>query len=171
VADTVSHRDQADDVPAIDPRVASVHELAEGLESTMPTMPKSAGRFYAAMFVYQDRAPFTAKMLCELLQVSTASASIALRALEGNGMIYRSRPAGSRSDLYDLVDELQYGQRYADRYQQPIASMRRTLASLEPGSKAWLRLSSAIDLFDYLSREVPKVFVRWQQENAAIYGR
>lgn len=148
-----------------------VEPLAIAFASTTPSLSRMALRFYAAMFLYQDIAPFTAKALCGIVEASTASGSTALRELEAGGMIFRTRPIGSRSDVYDLVDETQYGQLYAERYLRQLPTMRQALQVLPVNSKASLRISSAIDLFQCLAEEVPQIFMNWQKEKAARYGR
>jgi hypothetical protein len=151
----------------------AVRECVEPLALALATPPASrmAWRFYAALFLYQDLAPLAAKELRDLIGTSNASTSVALRELEQVGLITRTRPMGSRADVYDLVDEQQYGQNYARTLLRPQPALRAALGALPEGGKAWLRIRSMLDLEYYLAQRVPQILDEWVQERAHLYGR
>ncbi len=136
-----------------------------------PPMSRMAWRFYAAFFLYQDLAPFTAKELRELIGASSGSASTALRELEKAGRIMRTRPPGERADVYDLVDENEYGRNYAANMRRPLAALTKSLQVLPEGSRAWLRVRSMIDLSEFVAERYPELLAEWVRERAHIFGR
>lgn len=143
--------------------------LALGLAS--PATSRTAWRLYAALFIYQDLAPLTAKDFQELVGASAASTSTALRELEQGGLITRTRIAGCRADVYDLVDEIQYGENHARSMARPQPALRAALAVLPEGSKAWLRIQSMLDLEDFMAERVSQLLDEWYRERRSHFGR
>lgn len=132
---------------------------------------RTAWRLYAALFLYQDLAPLTAKDFQQLTGTSPASTSTALRELENSGLVSRTRPAGSRADVYDLIDEIEAAESYRRNMARPQPALRAALEVLPEGSKAWHRIRSMLDLEDYLAERVPKLFEQWYQERRQLFNR
>ncbi|MDR1432493.1 MAG: hypothetical protein LBI99_10310 [Propionibacteriaceae bacterium] len=162
--------------PADQPAEPDYDLLREYLEPVAlaladPPMSRMAWRFYAAFFLYQDLAPLTAAQLRELVGTGTASSSVALRELEQNGVITRTRLPEQRADVYDLIEEIQYGRRWARNMKRPQPTLHAALDALPEGSKAWLRINSMIDLGDFLADRMPILMAEWVRERAHLYGR
>jgi Predicted transcriptional regulators len=146
-----------------------LEQMAVGLAS--PSTSRMAWRFYAALFLFQDLTPLSARELCELISASSTSASVSLRELEQAGLISRTRLPGTRSDVYDLVDEKQYAENYARSLRRPHSSLRSALEVLPEESRAAKRIRSMIDLGDYLADRMPDLLQQWTDERAHLFGR
>lgn len=156
---TPSHRDVSPDASV---RVAFVEEFGE--ELTRSGMNRMAARTFAAI-ASSDEGALTAAELRETLQASPAAISGAVRYLEQVDMIRRSRPLGSRRDIYSLTDDVWYEaltQRgtVVDRWRDVMAKGAGELGDDTPAGQ---RMAVMADFFDFMGKELPAMLDRWHE--------
>ncbi|MCC9311954.1 MarR family transcriptional regulator [Kitasatospora sp. RB6PN24] len=131
-------------------------------DSGVPRMP---ARVFAALLA-TDSGRLTSAELAQLLEISPAAVSGAVRYLAQIHLVVREREPGSRRDRYRLLDDV---------WQEALINRDRTLtlweSSLAEGvellgedSPAGARLSASRALFTFLRREMPQLIERWYQE-------
>ena len=150
-----------------DARVAFIGRFASALaESGFPRMP---ARVFAAL-VASDSGALTSAQLADLLRVSPAAISGAIRYLVQVNLASRETERGSRREVYRVHNEVWY---------EAVASKDRTLErcerSLREGidaigrhTPAGKRIAETIAFFDFLKVELPKLLERWRQSRVPI---
>jgi hypothetical protein len=134
-------------------------------ESGVPRMPS---RVFAALLV-SDAGRLTSSELGDLLTISPAAVSGAVRYLLQVELITRERDPGSRRDHYRVLDEV---------WQEAIFNRDKVLArweaSLSEGvdlvgtdTPAGARLSESVRMFQFLRRELRGTQERWIAERDA----
>lgn len=127
-------------------------------------MNRMAGRVFATLVVSDD-ASATAAELAETLSASPAAISGAVRYLEQIDLIARSRPLGSRRDVFSLTSDVWYESlvhrgSIIDRWQE---LMQHGADELD-GTTAGARLDQMADFFAFMNREIPAMLERWRVE-------
>jgi DNA-binding transcriptional regulator GbsR (MarR family) len=144
-----------EDVARFVERFASVLE-----ESGMPRMP---GRVFAALLA-TDSGQATAAELSEMLQVSAAAISGAVRYLIQTSLVSREREPGSRRDVYRLHDDEWYEAIY--RREAVLARWQRAVLdgvdAVGADTPAGARLRDTAEFFAFLQREMPALLERWR---------
>lgn len=140
----------------------------EQLASTLTDMgmPRMPSRTFAALFV-TDSGRLTAAELADVLAVSPAAISGAVRYLNRVGMVGRHREPGSRRDHYVVRDDTwqqTYGRR--DRLLSQMLVCMRDGVRLLGDSRAGARIADSLDFFEYLQDELPKLVERWQAQRS-----
>jgi DNA-binding MarR family transcriptional regulator len=133
-------------------------------ESGLPRMP---ARVFVALLA-TDSGRLTAAELAELLQVSPAAISGAVRYLSQVDMISRARDPGTRRDHYLVYDDVWY-EAIAHRDQLLARWQRSVLEGVDvlgPGSPAGRRMAETKAFFEFLEQEMPPMLKRWRERRA-----
>lgn len=142
-----------------------LEHLAE--EFTRSGMNRMAARVFSAIVV-TDEGELTAAELAELLHASPAAISGAVRYLEQVEMIRRTRPLGSRRDIFSLTDDIWYEalihrgsviERWRD-------IMRDGAGELGTGTRAGERMDQMADFFAFMEAELPALLERWRESRS-----
>ena len=134
------------------------------VESGVPRMP---ARVFAALLTI-DSGRLTASELAELLQISPAAVSGAVRYLTQVSLISREREPGSRKDVYRLHDDQWYE---AIVRREPLLSRweRAILDGIDAvgaDTPAGARLTDTADFFKFLATEMPLLLTRWREQRS-----
>ena len=131
-----------------------------------PPMP---ARVFVALLV-TDSGRLTAADLAEVLRVSPAAVSGAVRYLVQLGLVHKERVPGSRRDYYRMPDDVWSDMfRLRDQVMQRWAALvREGIELLGPDSPAGARLTGHATFFEFVSRELPEVLKRWDEYQAAM---
>jgi predicted transcriptional regulator len=142
-------------------RFASVLE-----ESGFARMP---ARVFVALLA-TDSGRLTAAELGELLQVSPAAVSGAMRYLFQLDLASRDREPGSRRDVYRVHDDVWY--QAAVRRDQLLArwetTLREGIAALGVDTPAGMRMRESLAYIEFVSEELPVILTKWQQRRAEL---
>ena len=135
-------------------------------EAGMPRMP---ARVFVGLLA-TDSGRLTAAEMAELLQVSPAAVSGAVRYLTQLNLASREREPGSRRDHYRVHDDVWY--EAAIRREQLMVrwetSIREGVEVLGPETPAGLRLTETLAFFEFLEEEIPAVLDRWRARKAKL---
>ena len=135
-------------------------------------MARLPARAFAAMLADED-GRMTAAELADVLEVSPASVSGAVRYLSQVLFLHREREPGTRRDVY-VVRE--------DAWHDAIVNMRRTYAPIQaaissgvdavggPGTQAGERLSTSADFLDFIADEMTALASRWDRRRRTLPG-
>ena len=157
----------AEDPPAEHrlPPVEVVERLGAGLAAAgLPLLPS---RVFAALLATED-GRLTSAELTELLHVSPAAVSGAVRYLGQVRMLRRERERGSRRDVYVVMDDawhdilMQKEQIYAPILTALVAA--RT--AVGPGTRAGERMQLSVEFLEFIQREMDAIAVRWEEYKA-----
>jgi DNA-binding transcriptional regulator GbsR (MarR family) len=138
---------------------------AFGEELTRSGMNRMAARAFAAIAA-SDGGQRTAADLSEELRASPAAISGAVRYLEQVDMIRRSRPLGSRRDVFSLTDDVWYE---ALTHRGSVVERWRDMMTtgaeqLGPDTPAGRRMSVMADFFAFMAQELPALMERWHEQ-------
>jgi predicted transcriptional regulator len=139
--------------------------LAEG---GVPRMP---ARVFAALLV-KDDGKLTAGEIADVLRVSPAAVSGAVRYLAQVGLVVRRRDPGERRDHYEVTDDVWF-EAFAHRdaqMKQWAELMADGVAAVGPDTKAGWRLDTSRVFFEFLRGELTDMMRRWR-EYQAEHGR
>jgi DNA-binding transcriptional regulator GbsR (MarR family) len=124
-----------------------------------PPMP---ARVFVALLV-TDSGRLSAAELVELLQISPAAVSGAIRYLSGFGLVHKERVPGSRREYYRMP-----GDPWHQVMMQQNQVLVRWSAMLKEGmdlvgadTPAGRRMSGHAGFFEFLAAEMPTVMARW----------
>lgn len=143
-----------------------------GSALTAAGMPRLPARVFACLLADDDGA-MTAAELGEVLEVSPASVSGAVRYLQQVRMIHRERQPGTRRDLYVVADDawhdavISAGQVY-----QPLRAVLAEGVDVVGGRRttAGRRLALSAEFLDFLTEEFEGVARRWEKRRAELTG-
>jgi DNA-binding transcriptional regulator GbsR (MarR family) len=144
------------------PPAESVESLGAGLAAGgVPLLP---ARVFAALLSTED-GRLTAAELVDLLHVSPASVSSAVRYLSQLRMIRRERERGSRRDVYVVMDDAWHDMlMQRDRLYAPIISALATARdAVGEGTRAGERLSLSVEFLEFVLRETEGAARRWEE--------
>ena len=129
----------------------------------IPPMP---ARVFVALLVAD--AWLTAAELAEVLRVSPAAVSGAVRYLTQLGLVHKERVPGSRRDYYRMPDDP-----WTDMFRLRDQVLQRWAALIGEGidllgtdTRAGARLAEHAMFFEFVSREMPEVLKRWDEYRA-----
>jgi predicted transcriptional regulator len=119
-----------------------------------------------------DSGRLTATELAELLSVSPAAISGAVRYLEQVNLVVRERDRGTRRDHYRVRDDSWYEAALSrERLLTHWADALRDGAdALGPATDAGVRLTESVAFFEFMREETPALLARWQTRRAALRG-
>ena len=151
------------------PGDGAVQSVVERFTSLLVTsgVGRMPARVYSAVLCSED-GRLTAGELAEVLQISPAAVSGAVRYLIGVGMLERHRPIGARRDEYALVADNWY-EVFMNR--EPLLDAftevaRSSAATLGTQTRAGARMAESAEFFAFLRVELDAVLQRWQQRRA-----
>jgi DNA-binding transcriptional regulator GbsR (MarR family) len=144
-----------------------VERFADVLANT--GWPRMAARVFVALLA-SDTGQMTSAELAERLQVSPAAVSGAVRYLTQLGLASRQREPGTRRDLYVVHDDVWYTAtlRQDQVFRSFDESLRVGVKALGPGTRAAHRLVEVRSFFDYLGRELPKLYEQWEAQKEEL---
>jgi DNA-binding transcriptional regulator GbsR (MarR family) len=134
------------------------------VEGGVPRMP---ARVFAALLA-TDSGRLTAAELAELLQVSPAAVSGAVRYLTQVSLISREREPGTRRDVYRLHDDQWYEaivrrESLLTRWERSILEGIDAVGADTPAGR---RLSDTAAFFEFLQVEMPALLARWRDQRS-----
>ncbi|MGH9246615.1 MAG: GbsR/MarR family transcriptional regulator [Acidimicrobiales bacterium] len=144
-----------------------IERFASGLvEAGMARMP---ARIFAALLA-TDAGRLTAAELAELLHVSPAAVSGAIRYLTQLSMVTREREPGSRREHYALYDDVWYeaGIRRDQLLARWEASARVGVDVLGRDTPAGARMAETLAYIEFVDEELPKLLKRWRERKAEL---
>ena len=130
-------------------------------------VPRMPGRVFVALLA-TDSGRLTAAELADLLRVSPAGISGAVRYLGHVGLIAREREPGSRRDHYSVADNAWYEVtlRRERLLQRWLDDARAGTAVLGPDTPAGARMAETADFMEFLIEEMPGLLERWRERRA-----
>jgi DNA-binding transcriptional regulator GbsR (MarR family) len=132
------------------------------MDAGMPRMP---ARVFVALLA-TDSGRLTAGELADLLHVSPAAISGALRYLTQVNVLTRERQRGSRRDHYRLLDDSWYEMtlRREQVMARWIAAGNEGVDVLGADTPAGRRMAESVEFFEFVRRELPALLERWRAE-------
>jgi DNA-binding transcriptional regulator GbsR (MarR family) len=135
-------------------------------EAGMARMP---ARVFVALLA-TDAGRLTAAELSELLQVSPAAISGAVRYLTQVNLLSREREPGSRRDYYRVHDDAWYEaalhrDRLLARWE---ASTREGIDVLGADTPAGERLTETLAFYEFIHEEIPSMLARWRERRGQV---
>ena len=130
-----------------------------------PPMP---ARVFTALLV-TDAGRLSAAELVDLLQISPAAVSGAVRYLTGIGLVHKERVPGSRREYYRMPGDI-WHQVMLMRNQVLIrwaALLKEGIDLVGAQSPAGRRMTGHAEFFEFLATEMPVVMARWDAVNSA----
>ncbi|WAL65348.1 MarR family transcriptional regulator [Amycolatopsis cynarae] len=130
-------------------------------------MQRMPARVFAATLASQQGS-LTASDLTEVLQISPAAVSNAVRYLAQIGLLHRGRRPGERRDHFFIGNDFWYeavGQ--ADKIYGGLAkTLDEGVEAVGADTIPGRRLVETRDFFTYLAAELPRVVKRWRDERS-----
>lgn len=134
-------------------------------EAGVPRMP---ARVFVGLLASED-GQLTAGELAELLSVSPAAISGAVRYLTQVHLVTREREPGSKRDHYRVEGNSWYVS--ASDRERLLAhwtdALTEGVAAVGEDTEAGARLRESVEFFDFLRVEIPLVLERWRSRNVA----
>jgi DNA-binding transcriptional regulator GbsR (MarR family) len=162
-------------IPERDP--AAVTKFIERFASTLVEagLPRMPARVFVALLA-ADSGRLTTAELTEMLQISPAAVSGAVRYLTQVRMIGREREPGSRRDHFVVWDDNWYeASMRRDQFLTSWAeALREGVDVLGAGTRAGTRVAESLAFIEFLHEEMPVMLERWRRrrdELRAAEGR
>jgi DNA-binding transcriptional ArsR family regulator len=130
-----------------------------------PPMP---ARVFAALQV-TDSGRLSAAELGDLLQISPAAVSGAVRYLTGVGLVHKERVPGSRREYYRMPSDI-WHQVLLLRNHVLIrwaALLKEGIDIVGPATPAGRRMAGDAGFFEFLAAEMPALMARWDARDQA----
>jgi predicted transcriptional regulator len=131
-------------------------------------VPGMSARVLAALHVC-DSGRLTAAELGQMLQISPAAVSGAVRYLAGLGLVHKERVAGSRRDYYRMPPNV--WEEVVGLQSQVLVRWSRILAEgvgvVGPDTPAGQRMASFAEFFDYITTVYPDIVESWRAHRAS----
>jgi DNA-binding transcriptional regulator GbsR (MarR family) len=137
------------------------HYASALVEAGVPRMP---ARVFAALQC-TDSGRLTAAEVAEILQVSPAAVSGAVRYLTQFNLVRREREPGSRRDQYVVADNTWYEAVFSrDRVMARWeTSAREGVEVLGATTPAGRRMEESLVFFEFIRRELGELQTRWEK--------
>jgi hypothetical protein len=139
-----------------------------GMFFELAGLQRMVGRVWAFLLV-SDASQVSAAELADGLQASAGSISGATRYMQTIGLVRRVRRTGERRDLFELAPG-----GISRISSQRLTSLGSATALAQRGVDAFgdhpavrARLEEIRDFYDWMVRELPPLFERWQDERDA----
>jgi len=133
-------------------------------------MQRMSARVFAAL-ITTDSGGLTAAELGELLQVSPAAISGAVRYLEHIRLVQRAREPGERRDHFRMVENDMWYEAYGHNdmfYRQMSDILLEGVEAVGPGTRAAERINETREFFDFIAKELGEVVERWRVHRAEL---
>jgi DNA-binding transcriptional regulator GbsR (MarR family) len=131
-------------------------------------IPAMAARVLAALHV-TDSGRLSAAELGQVLQISPAAVSGAVRYLMGIGLVHKERVPRSRRDYYRMPANV--WEEVVRMQSQVLVRWAKMLAEgidvVGPDTPAGERMADYAAFFDFLNSEFPGLFDRWEGQQPA----
>jgi hypothetical protein len=130
-------------------------------------MARMPARVFAALLA-TDSGRLTAAELADILWVSPAAISGAVRYLMQLNVAAREREPGSRRDHYRILDDVWY-EATMRRDQMLVRwenAAREGVAALGPDTPAGIRLAETLTYLEFVQAEMPAMLKRWEERKA-----
>lgn len=145
-----------------------VPEFIEKFAAVLITagFPPMPARVFVALLV-TDSGRLTSAELTELLQISPAAVSGAIRYLTGLGLVHKERVPGSRREYYRMPADIwhQVTMMRAQVLTRWTALLKEGIDLVGPDSPAGQRMTGHAAYFEFLAAEMPGIFARWEEAN------
>ena len=131
-----------------------------------------AARVFVGILIADDGRR-TAAELADLLKVSPAAVSGAVRYLVQIGLVDREREPGQRRDHFRVHDDLWYQAitREGEMFGRWEKGLRQGVEVLGHDTPAGARVDDTRQFFAFLRSEFPALMDRWRAHRAATTGR
>jgi DNA-binding transcriptional regulator GbsR (MarR family) len=129
-----------------------------------PPMP---ARVFTALLV-TDSGRLSAAELADLLQISPAAVSGAVRYLTGIGLVHKERVPGSRREYYRMPGDI-WHQVMLMRNQVLLrwaALLKEGIDLVGAQSPAGRRMTGHAEFFEFLATQMPVIMARWDAVNS-----
>lgn len=125
-----------------------------------PPMP---ARVFTALLV-TDSGRLSSAELVELLRISPAAVSGAVRYLAGLGLVHKERVPGSRREYYRMPPDIwdQVMKMRAQVLTRWIALLKEGIDLVGQDTPAGRRMTGHAAYFEFLAAEMPVIFARWE---------
>ncbi|MEV5954819.1 MarR family transcriptional regulator [Streptomyces sp. NPDC051987] len=141
---------------------------AQLVEAGMQRMP---ARVFAAL-LSSDEGALTSAELGELLRISPAAVSGAVRYLTLTHMVSREREPGSRRERYRVHGD-QWYEALTNReavIKRWESALREGVAGLGPDTPAGRRMAETLAFFEFVDEEIVKMMERWRERREKQFG-
>lgn len=143
------------------------HEFIEnaGMYFARLGLSRTSGRVLGWLLISPTGAA-DAPELCAELDVAKSSMSVALRQLDGGGLVERFRPARQRRDHYRLAEDV-FERAFRLKmveFEAFRALMTQGLNVVGDAPEPRARLELMSDMYGFMAREFPKLLRRWDRE-------
>jgi DNA-binding transcriptional regulator GbsR (MarR family) len=138
----------------------SVEQLGAALaDAGLPSLPS---RVFSALLV-DDDGRMTSAELTEVLGVSPAAISGAVKYLSHLQMLRRERERGSRRDVYVVDDDAWHGamMRRDQAYAPILRALQAAVDDLGTDAPAYHRLMLTAEFLRFVDAELEQLAVRW----------
>lgn len=128
----------------------------------MAGFPPMPARVFVALLV-TDSGRLTAAELVDLLQISPAAVSGAVRYLSGLGLVHKERVPGSRREYYRMPGDI-WHQLMLDRNQvltRWAGLLKEGIGLVGADTPAGRRMAGHAGFFEFLAAEMPALMARW----------
>jgi len=148
-----------------------VHRFIERFASVLSEagIPRMPARVFVALLV-TDSGRLTAAEIVDLLHISPAAVSGAMRYLVPLNMVGRERERGSRRDVYRVHDDVWY--EVSLRQDQVLTrwetSLREGIGALGRDTPAGRRLVETHEYVDFVREELPAIRTKWHKRQAEV---
>lgn len=138
-------------------------------EAGFPRMP---ARVFVALLT-TDSGRLTATQIAELLQVSPAAVSGAMRYLIQLNLASREREPGSRRDVYVVHDDVWYeaSLRRDQMLLRWSSSLRDGIELFGTDSPTGRRMAESLAYVEFIQEELPAMMARWRKRRAELRAR
>lgn len=129
-------------------------------ESGLPRMPS---RVFVALLC-RDSGGMTAAELADLLRVSPAAISGAIRYLSQVNLVTREREIGTRRDLYRLFDDVWYEAlfRRDEMFRRWEGPLKEGIGVLGSDTPAGRRIAETLMFFQFVHSALPDLLAHWR---------
>ena len=128
----------------------------------MAGFPPMPARVFVALLV-TDSGRLSAAELVDLLQISPAAVSGAVRYLTGLGLVHKERVPGSRREYYrmpaDIWHQIMLGRNLV--LTRWAAVLKEGIGLVGPDTPAGRRMAGHAGFFEFLAAEMPRLIARW----------
>ncbi|MDU0290924.1 GbsR/MarR family transcriptional regulator [Saccharothrix longispora] len=137
-------------------------------EAGVPRMP---ARVFTAL-LSSDSGRMTSADLADVLQVSPAAISGAVRYLSQVRLIGRERETGTRRDVYTVLDDVWYEAlfRRDDMFRRWEVPLKEGVTTLGEDTPAGRRIAEMRAFFGFIHAELPTLLERWRTHRAEKFG-
>jgi DNA-binding transcriptional ArsR family regulator len=153
--------DRSGNLPEYIEKFAAVLVLAG-----FPPMP---ARVFVALLV-SDSGRLSAAELVDLLQISPAAVSGAVRYLTGLALVHKERVPGSRREYYRMPADI-WHQVFLLRNQVLVrwsGLLKEGIDIVGPDTPAGRRMTGHAEFFQFLAAEMPALMARWENAESPL---